>query len=143
MNNLPSYAPLEASLKEKLPESTNDRELLRQMIAVAESYGIIVSQHRRALLSQFETTKAQRLEELKKGIGYDDDGNWVQTEALAEEYKSAKAPEKEIMLDATIATAKAELEYVTSLEDLIKRRCSVGQSMLNSLKSETSSSFNN
>lgn len=143
MNNLPSYDPLVSSLQNPLPERTEQREELRRMVAFAESYGIIVSQHRRAMLKEFEAYRAQKLSELKNGIGYNDQGEWVQSEELADEYKSAKAPEKEIMLDAEIASLKADLEFVTSLEDLIKRRCSVGQSMLNSLKSEQSSSYNN
>lgn len=143
MSNLPSYEPLVAALQQPLPEKTEQREQLRAMVAFAESYGIVVSQHRRQMLREFEITRAKALDELKRGVGYDDEGEWGVHASLAEQYKTAKAPEKEIMLDAEIANMKAELEFVTSLEDLIKRRCSVGQSMLNSLKSEQSSSYNN
>lgn len=141
--NLPSYDPLVLALQQPLPERTDQREQLRGMIAYAESYGIVVSQHRRQLLKEFEAAKAKALDELKRGVGYDDDGEWGIFDDLAEKYKKSNADEKEIMLDAEISTKKADLEFVTSLEDLIKRRCSVGQSMLNSLKSEQSSSFNN
>jgi hypothetical protein len=138
-----SYTPLIDALKEKLPERIDDRERLREMVAFAESYGIIVSEHRRKLLVDVEHRTAIALKQLKEGWAYNDEGELVQTEEAATSFSKLNADEKKIMLAAEVSGINAELEFVTNLENLIKRRTSLGQSMLNSMNIETQSSFNN
>jgi hypothetical protein len=140
--NLTSYTPLVDALKQPLPEKIADRERLREMVAFAESYGIIVSEHRRKLLAEVENQTAYKLQRLKEGWGYDTDGNLDCTDDRAASFAKLNADEKKIMLAAEISGISAELEFVTNLENLIKRRCSLGQSISNSFNTETQSSFN-
>lgn len=139
---LTSYQPLVDALKVPLPEKIEQRELLRQMVAFAESYGIVVSMHRRTLLSNLEIETANKLEQLREGYHYDSDGQWVASEEQREKFKKANADEKKILLTAEISGLAAELDFVTNLENLIKRRCSLGQSISNSFNTETSSQYN-
>lgn len=141
--NLVPYAPLVEALKSPLPETIHQREKLRQMVALAESYGIVVSEHRRLLLSQVEAQTADKLSQLKQGWHYDEEGEYVKTEEAATAYAKLNADEKKIMLAAEVASISAELEFVTNLENLIKRRCSLGQTISNSFNTETSSQYNN
>lgn len=141
--NLAPYAPLVDALKSPLPETIAQRETLRQMVAFAESYGIIVSEHRRLLLSQVEAQTADKLSQLKAGWHYNEEGEYVKTEEAATAYAKLNADEKKIMLAAEVASISAELEFVTNLENLIKRRCSLGQTISNSFNSEASSQYNN
>lgn len=143
VTDLVSYTPLTDALKEKLPEKIEDRERLREMVAFAESFGIIVSEHRRKLLVDVENQTALKLQQLKDGWAYDQEGQLVQTEEAAASFAKLNADEKKIMLAAEVSGVNAELEFVTNLENLIKRRTSLGQSMLNSMNIETQSSFNN
>lgn len=140
MNN--EYEPLVLALSEPLPEKIEQREKVREMVALAESYGIIVSKERRRLLSLVESAKADAVKRLRQGVYYDDEGQLQQDEEAAADYKSMTADQKVIILNAEVTNMSAELEFVTHLEDLIKRRCSVGQSILNSFNVETQSSFN-
>lgn len=142
MNKQNPYDPLVLALAEPLPEQINEREKVREMVAFAESYGIIVSQERRKLLSVVEGAKADAIKRLKQGIFYDDEGELQHDEEAAADFKSLTADQKNIMLDAEVSNLTANLEFVTHLEDLIKRRCSVGQSILNSFNVEVQSSFN-
>lgn len=142
-NNLQSYDPLVEALKEPLPERIQDVEKLRQMVAFAESYGIVVSLHRRNLLSELENKLAQSLTMLEAGWDYDDEGQYVQSEEHAERYKKLNADAKKILLDAQVSGTRAELDFVTNLENLVKRRCSLGQTISNSFNTEKSSAFNN
>lgn len=141
--NLAPYAPLVEALKVPLPETVGGREQLRRQVAFAESYGIIVSEHRRLLLSQVENAKADELSKLKSGWYYNDEGEYVQDDKQAERYGKLNAEEKKIMLDAQISGLTAELDFVTNLENLIKRRCSLGQTISNSFNTEASSQYNN
>ena len=141
--NLAPYAPLVEALKLPLPETAGGREQLRRQVAFAESYGIIVSEHRRLLLSQVENAKANEMMKLKDGWFYNDDGEYMQDEEQAKRYGKLNADEKKILLDAQISGISAELEFVTNLENLIKRRCSLGQTISNSFNTEASSQYNN
>lgn len=141
--DLQPYAPLVANLKIPLPDKVTGREQLREMIAFAESYGVVVSEHRRNILAEIEIETADKLSAFKAGVHYDEEGMLVQTEEAAETWKKMNADEKKIMLNAEIAQRSAELEFVTNLENLIKRRTSLGQSILNSINSEQSSQYNN
>lgn len=141
--NLSAYDPLVAALKVPLPETAGGREKLRQQVAFAESYGIIVSEHRRLLLSQVEVAKANEMMKLKDGWHYNEEGEYVQDEDEAKRYGKLNADEKKILLDAQISGISAELEFVTNLENLIKRRCSLGQTISNSFNTEASSQYNN
>lgn len=143
IESLATYQPLVDALKVPLPEKIEQREQLRQAVAFAESFGIVVSEHRRALLAKLEHETAQALDSLRAGVGYDDDGQWVKSEEQAEAYKKMNADEKKILLNAEIAVTAAELDFVTNLENLIKRRCSLGQTISNSFNTETSSQYNN
>lgn len=140
---IPSYEPLVEALKKPLPERVEDRETLRQMVAFAESYGIIVSEHRRQLLVQYEIEKEGAWKSLRAGVGINEEGLWSKTEEQAEAFRKLNADEKKLLIDAEIAKTAAELDFVTNLENLIKRRCSVGQSISNSFNTETSSQYNN
>lgn len=137
------YTPLIDALKQPLPEKIEDRERLREMVAFAESYGIVVSEHRRKLLVEVENQTALKLQQLKDGWAFNDEAEFVQSEEAATAFGKLNADEKKIMLAAEISGINAELEFVTNLENLIKRRTSLGQSMLNSMNIETQSSFNN
>lgn len=144
---LKTYEPIEESLAEQLPETADQKEVVREMIAFAESYGIVVSQHRREVIQRLESLTAKAILSLKKGeiVDEDDDGNVtvrIDKEA-AERYQKLNADEKKALLAAEVSEVAAELEYVTNLELLIKRRCSFGQSLLNSFNIETQSSWNN
>ena len=142
MTGTKEYQPIVDELEKALPESVDKREELRGMIAFAESWGVIVSRHRRTLLVIVENAQADALRRLKRGLIYGDEGELVEDEATAEEYKKLNADEKKIILNAEVSNLAAELEFVTHLEELIKRRCSIGQSMLNSINIETQSGFN-
>ena len=141
--NLAPYAPLVDALKSPLPETIAQREKLRQMVAFAESYGIVVSEHRRLLLSKLEAETADKLTQLKQGWHYNEEGEYVKSDDAATAYAKLNADEKKIMLAAEVATTSAELDFVTNLENLIKRRCSLGQTISNSFNTETSSQYNN
>lgn len=141
--DLLSYDPLVQALRQPLPEKIEDREQLRQMVAFAESYGILVSEHRRKLLVQLEAETAAKLSQLREGWGWNDEGELDQTEERAKQFAKLNADEKKIMLAAEVTGVNAELEFVTNLENLIKRRCSLGQTISNSFNTETQSSFNN
>lgn len=143
MNNLQSYDPLVQALKEPLPERIQEVEKLRQMVAFAESYGIVVSLHRRNLLSELENKLAQSLTLLEEGWDYNEEGEYVQSDEHAERYKKLNADAKKILLDAQVSGTRAELDFVTNLENLVKRRCSLGQTISNSFNTEKSSAFNN
>lgn len=140
---LTEYKPLEDALKIPLPERADQREELRRMIAFAESYGVVVSQHRRTLLADYENERAMAVKRLRDGVVYNEKAELEISEEAAELYKKMNADEKEIMLKAEVSVLSAELDYVTTLEELIKRRCSVGQSISNSLNVETSTKYNN
>lgn len=143
LSELTSYQPLVDALKETMPEKITERERLRQMVAFAESYGVIVSQHRRKLLAEVENQTAIKLQQLKDGYAYNTEGEWVQSEENKVYYSKLNADEKKIMLAAEVSGISAELEFATNLEELIKRRCSLGQTISNSFNIETQSSFNN
>ena len=142
MADLQSYDPIVQALKEALPDKIEQVGKLREMVAFAESYGIIVSEHRRQLLVRLENETAIKLQWLKDGVHLNEDNEIVKTKAAAEKYAKANADEKKIMLAAEVSSISAELEFVTNLENLIKRRCSLGQSISNSFNTETQSSFN-
>lgn len=141
--DLVSYQPLTDALKQPLPERIADRERLRQMVAFAESYGIIVSEHRRRLLVEVERQTALSLQQLKAGVVLNEHNELEQSEDEAKKFDKLNADEKKIVLASEVAGITAELEFVTNLESLIKRRCSLGQTISNSFNTETQSSFNN
>lgn len=124
--DLVTYVPLIDALKIPLPDRIEDRERLRHDVAFAESYGIVVSEHRRKLLAELEQETARQLIELRK----------------TEDYQHSNADEKKILLAASVSKVNAELEFVTNLEVLIKRRCSLGQTISNSFNLEVQSGFN-
>lgn len=138
-----TYQPLVAALKQPLPDNISKRQELRSMVAFAESYGIVVSQHRRTLVVDLENRKADALLNLKKGLEYDDEGQVTFSEDAAKKFEKMNADEKKIVLNREISWTAAELEFVTQLEELIKRRCSLGQTISNSFNTESSSAYNN
>lgn len=142
-SDLVTYQPLVDALKVPLPERVTEKEQLRHAVAFAESYGIVVSEHRRKLLAEVENQTALKLQQLKEGWGYDAEGNHNQSDDRAAAFAKLNADEKKIMLSAEVSGISAELEFVTNLENLIKRRCSLGQTISNSFNIEAQSSFNN
>lgn len=140
--DLVTYQPLVDALKIPLPDNVSQREALRQAIAFAESYGVVVSEHRRKLLVELENQTAQKQSQLRDGWAWNEEGEYVRTEDQATAYAKLNADEKKVLLNAEVSGVKAELEFVTQLEELIKRRCSIGQSISNSFNLETQSSFN-
>lgn len=142
-SELVTYQPLVDALKQPLPEKMEDREHLREMVAFAESYGIVVSEHRRKLLVAVERQTAVALQQLKDGYELNEDNELVQSEESAAKFAKFNADEKRILLASEVAGISAELEFVTNLENLIKRRCSLGQTISNSFNTETQSSYNN
>lgn len=142
---LTSYEPLEESLAKPLPETTDDIEQVRQMVATAESYGVVLSQHRRQLLSEYEHSMKRAILQLRTGEVVDESGDTPilkRDKALAEQYAKLTADEKKVFFNAEVAEKAAELEYVKQLEELVKRRCSFGQSLMNSFNIEQQSSWN-
>ena len=137
------YQPLVDALKQPLPEKIEERERLREMVAFAESYGIVVSEHRRKLLVELERQTALALQQLKDGYTLNENNELVQSEDEAAKFAKLNADEKKIMLASQVAGINAELEFVTNLENLIKRRCSLGQTISNSFNTEAQSAFNN
>jgi hypothetical protein len=122
---LTSYLPLIDALKVPLADEISQRDRLRQQVTYAESYGVIVSGHRRKLLVDVEQASAEALQNLKN----------------QDIFNKYNAEEKKLVLASEISQLNAELEFVSNLENLIKRRTSLGQSILNSINNETQSAY--
>ena len=91
--DLVTYIPLIDALKIPLPDTIEEREKLRHDVALAESFGIVVSEHRRKLLAELEQESAAALKRLRK----------------TEDYTKSNADEKKILLAASVAPINAEL----------------------------------
>ncbi len=126
MNNT-EFASLVGELKTPLPTQKTLVDELRAKIAFAESSGIILSQYVRTLSQVLDEETAKVLTELKED----------------DVYIKSNADEKKLLLYSRTSELRARLEYMEKLEELVKRRCSLGQSLLKSVDLETRASFNN
>jgi len=126
MNNT-EFASLVGELKTPLPTQKTLVDELRAKIAFAESSGIILSQYVRTLSQVLDEETAKALTELKED----------------DVYIKSNADEKKLLLYSRTSELRARLEYMEKLEELVKRRCSLGQSLLKSVDLETRASFNN
>lgn len=125
MNNA-EFASLVGELKTPLPTQKTLVDELRAKIAFAESSGIILSQYVRTLSQVLDEETAKALTELKED----------------DVYIKSNADEKKLLLYSRTSELRARLEYMEKLEELVKRRCSLGQSLLKSVDLETRASFN-
>lgn len=125
MNNT-EFASLVGELKTPLPTQKTLVDELRAKIAFAESSGIILSQYVRTLSQVLDEETAKALTELKED----------------DVYIKSNADEKKLLLYSKTSELRARLEYMEKLEELVKRRCSLGQSLLKSVDLETRASFN-
>lgn len=97
-------------------------ELLREQMSIAEQQGYYISEWRRALAELAPAYKSYKLSVIK-----DDEG-----------YAKLNAAEKTIRLEAETAVLDSYAEYLDRTEELIKRRCSLGQTFLKSINNELS-----
>lgn len=107
---------LTTSLQTPLPTQHTQSQQLRELVAEAEAYGLLISQYLRTISSHLEDKTAEALAVLK------DD----------EVYTKCNADEKKILLYAQVSELKAKMEYTKNLENLIKRRVTLGQSFIKS-----------
>lgn len=137
-DNKQIFENLTTNLETPLKTRATEIEELRQQIALAESYGIVVSQYVRTLLRLVAERKAEVLDSLKNGFMVSDgtpdlDGK---EDERAAEFAKLKVDEKTIIIDSYTAELDARLAFAQQLEVLIKRRCSLGQSFLSSHRNE-------
>lgn len=121
MSSKQEWEELVESLKTPMPTESSKKEELKAAVAYAESCGILVSMWVRTLAQTVDEKTAEELDRLKG----------------EEVYQKSNADEKKLLLHAAVSELRAKLEYAEKLEDLIKRRCSVGQSLLKSNDNES------
>lgn len=124
--SIAEFTGLVDALRVPLPTEASRADDLRTMIAFAESNGVVIAQHVRTIKQQLADSYAESLGEVRK----------------REDYAKSNADEKKLLLKSSVSELESRLEYMEKLEELIKRRCSLGQSLLNSLNTEIKSSFN-
>lgn len=126
MSEQTKFNSLVESLSNPLPTEKDQVSELREMVAFAESCGVFISGYMRSLKQQLDTEMAEALEELKQD----------------EVYQKSNAEEKKLLLYSKVAEMRARVEYAEKLEDLIKRRCSLGQSFIKSIDLEERTTYN-
>lgn len=105
----------------------NSIQKLRSQIAQAESYGVYIASWKRQLEQYASVMEAKVISELRGEEGY----------------KKLNADEKKAMTRGKMATLNSYADYLDDAQDLVKRRCSLGQTFLNSINKESESiSFN-
>lgn len=119
-DNKSVFDTLTDSLAEKLPTQKGGVDKLKDMIAIAEAHGVVVSQYLRVLQQTLDEETAEAF----KSVPRDTDK------------KKYTADEKKAIVAAAVAKTNAKMGYVKNLENLIKRRCSLGQSLLKSINEE-------
>lgn len=97
--------------------------ILREQVALAESFGINIATWKRKLSQYTDASASQTLTKLRQD----------------EMYTKLTAPEKKTVLDGELSQLEAYVNYLTDLQDIIKRRCSLGQTFLNSINKENES----
>lgn len=126
------FADLADSLTTPLPTRPEMVETVRELVSVAEAYGVVVSQYVRVLSQKCDEETDQVLQDLRQGAVIDEDGTLTYSKEEAERYKKLNADEKKAAVAGRMAELNAKLEFVKNLDALIKRRVSVGQSFIKS-----------
>lgn len=93
---------------------------LREQIANAQAFAIRIADASRRL-------KIRRSQEASKA--------WKVLKDK-EEYQKAKVADKEMMISEYIGGIDVDVKYLNSLEEIVEKRCSIGQSLLKSLSLE-------
>src|SRR5690554_277215 len=127
------FKDLVDSLNTPLPTSVERVGELREMVAFAEAYSVVISTYLRELSRTLDQEIDKVATELRLGITVDESNEPVEDEDLAAQYKKLTADEKKMKIAAGVADINAKLEYVKGLENAIKRRCSIGQSFIKSI----------
>lgn len=95
-------------------------ELLRTQLAAIESTGIYIAEWKRTISELLPAVKDYYLSVVQKIDGY----------------SKLNSTEKGIRLDALVGKINAYNIFLDELEQLIKRRCLMGQTFLNSISNE-------